>query len=70
MTSELRLFALYEVPSELSKAKSGSFTEPPSAVIAPSSVTHRLSPQARHKELTPATHDTGKDTQKLVEEDC
>ncbi|ERL86348.1 hypothetical protein D910_03756 [Dendroctonus ponderosae] len=62
--------ALYEVPSELSKAKSGSFTEPPSAVIAPSSVTHRLSPQARHKELTPATHDTGKDTQKLVEEDC
>lgn len=33
--------ALYEVPSDVSKVKSDSFTEPPSAVIAPSSVTHR-----------------------------
>lgn len=33
--------ALYEVPSEVAKVKSDSFTEPPSAVIAPSSVTHR-----------------------------
>ncbi|XP_066250185.1 low-density lipoprotein receptor-related protein 2 [Euwallacea similis] len=64
--------ALYEVPSDVSKPKSESFTEPPSAVIAPSSVTHRTSPQVqvRHKELNPASHDTGKDTQKLVEEDC
>ncbi|KAJ8924543.1 hypothetical protein NQ315_000691, partial [Exocentrus adspersus] len=64
--------ALYEVPSEVGKAKGETFVEPPSAVIAPSSVTHRTSPQVqvRHRELDPATQDTGKDTQKLVEEDC
>ncbi|KXZ75857.1 hypothetical protein TcasGA2_TC031827 [Tribolium castaneum] len=64
--------ALYEVPVDV-KAKGGdTFTEPPSAVIAPSSVTHRSSPQVqvRHRELDPAAADTGKDTQKLVEEDC
>ncbi|KAJ8966734.1 hypothetical protein NQ317_010606 [Molorchus minor] len=64
--------ALYEIPAEVPKAKSDTFIEPPSAVIAPSSVTHRSSPQVqvRHRELDPATQDTGKDTQKLVEEDC
>ncbi|KAF5276464.1 hypothetical protein FQA39_LY06533 [Lamprigera yunnana] len=63
--------ALYEVPMDMSKSKSDGFTEPPSAIIAPSSVTHKTSPQVhvRHRELDPAS-DTGKDTQKLVEEDC
>ncbi|KAJ8943768.1 hypothetical protein NQ318_011980 [Aromia moschata] len=64
--------ALYEIPAEVAKTKVDTFIEPPSAVIAPSSVTHRSSPQVqvRHRELDPATQDTGKDTQKLVEEDC
>lgn len=57
----------------MSKIKaSDTFTEPPSAVLAPSSITHRTTaPQAhvRHRELEPAP-DTGKDTQQLVEEDC
>nr|XP_022902920.1 low-density lipoprotein receptor-related protein 2 [Onthophagus taurus] len=63
--------ALYEVPVDVTKSKSDTFMEPPSAILAPSSVTHRSSPQVniRHKELEPAI-DTGKDTQKLVEEDC
>ncbi|KAK9680220.1 Low-density lipoprotein receptor domain class A [Popillia japonica] len=63
--------ALYEVPVDVTKSKSDTFMEPPSAILAPSSVTHRSSPQVniRHKELDPAV-DTGKDTQKLVEEDC
>ena len=45
--------------------------EPPSAIIAPSSVTHKSSPlsQVRHKELSPSGVDTGKDTQCLVEEE-
>uniref|UniRef100_A0A182FB26 Uncharacterized protein n=2 Tax=Anopheles albimanus TaxID=7167 RepID=A0A182FB26_ANOAL len=49
----------------------GPFTEPVSAILAPSSITHRTSPQLnlRSKELNPSTHDTGKDTQLLVEED-
>ncbi len=44
---------------------------PPSAVIAPSSVTHKGSPPTvvRHRELAPTAHDSGKDTQCLVEED-
>ena len=44
--------------------------EPPSAIMAPSSVTHKTSPQLniRHKELNPSGVDTGKDTQCLVEE--
>ena len=41
----------------------------PSAVIAPSSVTHAGAAVVRHKELAPSTVDTGKDTQCLVEED-
>ncbi|XP_044762088.1 low-density lipoprotein receptor-related protein 2 [Coccinella septempunctata] len=61
--------ALYEVPVT-SKMKSEIFTEPPSAVIAPSSVTHRSSNvHIKQRELEPASSDTGKDTQKLVEED-
>ena len=43
--------------------------EPP--ILAPSSVTHKSSPQlaTRHKEVSPSVVDTGKDTQCLVEED-
>lgn len=43
---------------------------PGSAVIAPSSVVHQASPQihVRHRELDPSPVDTGKDTQKLVED--
>lgn len=64
--------ALYEVSSDFPKPKGDTFLEPPSAVIAPSSVKHMSSPnvQVRHRELDPAQQDTGKDTQKLVEEDC
>ncbi|KAG5887844.1 hypothetical protein JTB14_005610 [Gonioctena quinquepunctata] len=64
--------ALYEVSSDMGKPKGDTFLEPPSAVIAPSSIKHMSSPQVqvRHRELDPATQDTGKDTQKLVEEDC
>lgn len=63
---------MYEMPPEMDKSISDTFTEPPSAVIAPSSITHKVSPQVpvRHRELDPAMQDTGKDTQKLVEEDC
>ena len=45
--------------------------EPPSAILAPSSITHKSSPQLniRHKEVNPSGVDTGKDTQCLVEED-
>lgn len=46
--------------------------EPSSAVIAPSSIVHRTSPQLqikRPRELDPVHVDTGKDTQALVEED-
>jgi low density lipoprotein-related protein 2 len=37
----------------------------------PSSVIQKSSPQVliKHKELDPSSHDTGKDTQQLVEED-
>lgn len=59
------------MPTDPSKIKStGPFTEPVSAILAPSSITHRTSPklQIRPKELDPSV-DTGKDTQNLVEED-
>lgn len=63
---------IYEVPTDVSKTKSatGPFTEPVSAILAPSSITHKSSPtlQLRTKELDPSA-DTGKDTQQLVEED-
>ena len=44
--------------------------QPASAVISPSSVVHKGSPQIhiRHRELDPSSVDTGKDTQKLVED--
>lgn len=68
---------IYEVPSEVSKPKAesaaaGPFTEPVSAILAPSSITHRTSPQLnlRARELSPTAHDTGKDTQQLVEEEA
>ena len=63
---------IYEVPTDVSKSKAtGPFTEPVSAILAPSSITHRTSPQLnlRPRELDPSSHDTGKDTQLLVEED-
>lgn len=48
-----------------------NFEQPAAAVLAPSSVTNKSSPQlaARHKEVSPSAVDTGKDTQCLVEED-
>ncbi len=54
--------------SPASTLPAGSFMEPPSAILAPSSVTHTSSPQlaVRQKELAPSTMDTGKDTQCLV----
>jgi len=59
---------IYEVP-DLPKGK--GVPEPASAVLAPSSVIQRSSPQihVRHRDLDPVTSDSGKDTQKLVEED-
>ncbi|CAG0879500.1 unnamed protein product [Darwinula stevensoni] len=55
---------IYEVPQE--KGASDS-----SAVITPSSVIQKASPQIqiRQRELDPTSVDTGKDTQQLVEED-
>lgn len=68
---------IYEVPADVTKTKPkvasvGPFTEPVSAILAPSSITHRTpSPklQIRPRELNPSNTDTGKDTQQLVEED-
>lgn len=43
---------------------------PEAAVLAPSVVTHQTPPApTRHRELNPASIDTGKDTQCLVAED-
>lgn len=60
---------IYEVPSDVTKNK--IVPEPASAVLAPSSVIQKASPQihVRHRDLDPSSTDTGKDTQKLVEED-
>lgn len=57
--------------SPASTLAASGYMEPPSAILAPSSVTHKSSPQLaiRHKELAPSTVDTGKDTQCLVTED-
>ncbi|XP_063240571.1 low-density lipoprotein receptor-related protein 2 [Bacillus rossius redtenbacheri] len=71
---------IYEVPADITKTKVGSngdvemgapCPEPASAILAPSSIVTRSSPQIqiRHRELDPSSTDTGKDTQKLVEED-
>jgi low density lipoprotein-related protein 2 len=65
---------IYEVPTDPKKnasiSSAGPFTEPVAAILAPSSIKHRTSPQLqlRSRELDPAA-DTGKDTQGLVEED-
>lgn len=68
---------IYEVPQEVNKdgkitssQSSGPFTEPVSAILAPSSITHKTSPtlQLKTRKLDPSA-DTGKDTQQLVEED-
>lgn len=68
---------IYEVPADVAKSKFSAddsvmaSPEPASAILAPSSVIQRSSPQIhiRHRELDPTSVDTGKDTQKLVEED-
>lgn len=71
----IHLLGIYEVPAETSKTKApvtthSPFTEPVSAILAPSSITHKQSPtlQIKTRELDPSA-DTGKDTQHLVEED-
>jgi low density lipoprotein-related protein 2 len=71
---------LYEVPDEVISEKNGKIvreeniyekTPVGSAVLSPSSVTHRSSPQVqmRQSALNPTTVDTDRDTQQLVEED-
>lgn len=59
---------IYEVPLEVTNSK---IQETSSAILAPSSIIQKSSPQIhiRHRELDPSTVDSGKDTQKLVEED-
>lgn len=52
--------AVYEVPSDIK-------ADP--AVLSPSSVETRQAAAARARETKPATFDSGKDTQKLVEDD-
>merc|ERR1712117_753171 len=43
--------------------------EPSTAVLAPSLVSHQTPPPVKHRELSPVNIDTGKDTQRLVEDD-
>ena len=43
--------------------------EPSTAVLAPSLVAHQTPPPIKHRELSPVAIDTGKDTQRLVEDD-
>ena len=43
--------------------------EPSTAVLAPSVVSHQTPPPVKHRELSPVAIDTGKDTQRLVEDD-
>lgn len=73
------LAGIYEVPNDVTKDgknlgengnNRGPFSEPVSAIIAPSSITHKTSPtlQLKTRKLDPSA-DTGKDTQQLVEED-
>lgn len=60
------------MPSDSKEPSSAVEPVPSSAVIAPSSIVHRTSPQLqikRPRELDPSTVDSGKDTQALVEED-
>lgn len=58
-------------PASTLAAGASGFMDTPTAVLPPSSVIHKSSPQltVRHKELAPSTVDTGKDTQCLVTED-
>ena len=58
-------------PASTLAAGASGFMDAPSAVLPPSSVIHKSSPQMaiRHKELAPSSVDTGKDTQCLVTED-
>lgn len=61
--------ALSSAAPEPAGSSAAAELEPPSAVIAPSSVTQRGSPaQIRHRQLAPSAIDTGKDTQCLVED--
>lgn len=68
---------MYEVPEEMvEKSKLGQGEDVPfnkptmtSAVLSPSSVTHKSSPQVRKTALDPTSIETDKDTQNLVEED-
>lgn len=55
-------------PQRNKNASPTAFGEPGSAIITPSSITHKMSPILRIRQLDPA-EDTGKDTQNLVEED-
>ena len=43
--------------------------EPSTAVLAPSMVSHQTPPPVKPRELSPVAIDTGKDTQRLVEDD-
>ncbi|CAL4066593.1 unnamed protein product [Meganyctiphanes norvegica] len=58
---------------EAGQGKDGSKDNgiPTLAILSPSAMMHRASPtiNLRHKELSPSSTDTGKDTQKLVVED-
>ncbi|KAG8239824.1 hypothetical protein J437_LFUL019394, partial [Ladona fulva] len=59
----------YEVPADVIAGKK-AISPSSVAVLPPSSIIQRSSPpQLRRRELDPTTTDTGKDTQKLVEED-
>lgn len=80
-TEQTNTKGLYEVPLDTSKTKgysmeaqetsNGSTQPPPLAVLSPSAMMQKTSPniQIRKKELSPSSNDTGKDTQKLVVED-
>lgn len=68
--SDSHMTRIYDVPADAKEPS--THVEPSSAVIAPSSIVHRTSPQLqirRPRELDPTHVDTGKDTQALVEED-
>nr|XP_045622888.1 low-density lipoprotein receptor-related protein 2-like isoform X5 [Procambarus clarkii] len=80
-TEQTNTKGLYEVPLDTSKTKgysmenqetsNGSMQPPPLAVLSPSAMMQKASPniQLRKKELSPSSNDSGKDTQKLVVED-
>ena len=51
--------------------QTNNVSSPPTAIITPSSVIQKASPQiqVKHRELDPSSIDTGKDTQRLVMDD-